>query len=346
MKSRIRKRWQRWINHRIPRRDHQVYSQRNIFILPTAAGVVFGFLLLIMLITAINYQNSLIYLLTFILGAVFVAAMHQTHRNLAGLELTMLSASEGFPGEALPLRLRAEVKGHDALALSLACEDARIDQQHVLQGEPADLSLSLVPSRRGYFRPDRIRIETRFPFGLLKAWSWLRPVSAGIVYPRPLAAPEAASTVQDGDQTLQARSVDGNDHADIRPWREGDMSQRVLWKRFARTGEMVIADWEGEQGSPQWLDYEAFRGVDQEIRLSYLAHQVLERMKSNRAFGLNLPGHRIDPDTGRAHGSRCLKALAVFNLEKPREGDALPFGTRQQDAVKGQKGSLAPGAPS
>lgn len=345
MKSRVRKRWQRWINHRIPRRDHQAYSQRNIFILPTAAGVMFGLLLLIMLITAINYQNSLIYLLTFLLGAVFVAAMHQTHRNLAGLELTMLGGGEGFPGDAVPFRVRAVVNGHDALAISLACEDVRLDQQHVFQGKPADLLLSMVSSKRGYFRPDRIRVETRFPFGLLKAWSWLRPVSAGIVYPRPLVAPEAASRVQDGDQVSRARSIEGNDHADIRPWREGDMSQRVLWKRFARTGEMVIADWEGEQGSPQWLDYEAFQGVDQEIRLSYLAHQVLERMKANRPFGLSLPGHRIDPDIGRAHGSRCLKALATFGLEKPREGDALTFGTRQEDVSRGRRGSAAQGAP-
>ena len=344
MKSQIRKRWQRWINHRIPRRDHQVLTQRNIFILPTGAGVVFGLLLLIMLITGINYQNSLIYLLTFLLGAVFVAAMHQTHRNLAGLELTVLSGGEGFPGESLPFRIRAKANGQDALAISLSCEDARIDQQHVLKTEPADLALSMAPSRRGYFRPDRIRVETRFPFGLLKAWSWLRPVTAGIVYPVPVTAPEATSTVQDGDQTSQTRSVDGNDHADIRPWREGDMSQRVMWKRFARTGEMVIADWEGEQGSPHWLDYEAFRGVDQELRLSYLANQVLERMKASRPFGLNLPGQVIDPDVGRAHGTRCLKALAVFGLEKPREGDSLPYGTRQEDSKYGPQGSSAPGA--
>jgi len=344
MKNRIRKRWQRWVNRRIPRRDQQVFNQRNIFILPTGAGVVFGLLLLVMLITGINYQNSLIYLLTFLLGAVFVAAMHQTHRNLAGLKLTVLGGGEGFPGETIPFRFRAEVSRHDALAISLSCGDESIDQQHVLKAEPADLTLSLICDRRGYFRPERILVETRFPFGLLKAWSWLRPVSSAIVYPRPLPAPDAGSTVQEGEQTSQARSVDGNDHADIRPWREGDMTQRVLWKRFARTGEMVIADWEGEQGSPQWLDYEAFRGVDQELRLSYLTQKVIERMKNRAPFGLSLPGHRIEPDTGMAHGSRCLKALAVFGIEKPREGDSLPFGTRQEDSGSGRKTSSKQGA--
>jgi uncharacterized protein (DUF58 family) len=324
----IRKRWQRWVNKRIPRSDQRAFGQRNIFILPTGAGVVFAALLLIMLITGINYQNSLIYLLTFLLGAVAVAAMHQTHRNLSGLELTLIQAGEGFAGDLIPFRLRAVSPRHDTLALSLACDDVFLDQQHIPAGQQAELNLSVPSCQRGYLQPDRILVETRFPFGLFRAWSWLRPVTSGIVYPNPLSAPEVTSTVQDGEEHSKSRSIDGNDHADIRPWREGDLSQRVQWKRFARTGEMVITDWEGEQGSPHWLDYDAFRGVDRELRLGYLAHQVLERSKSNNRFGLNLPGQVIEPDTGAAHTSRCLKALAVFGLEQPREGGSLPHGTR------------------
>lgn len=324
----VRARWRRWVNRRLPRTDKQVFSQRNIFILPTGAGVVFGVLLLVMLITGINYQNSLIYLLTFLLGAIMVAAMHQTHRNLSGLELTLIQTGEAFAGEPVPFRFRAMSGKYDAVAIALRSGGQTLEQQHVPARQTADLSIALTSTRRGYFRPDRIRVETRFPFGLLKAWSWVRPLSCGIVYPRPVAAPEAVSTVTDGDDQASARSVDGNDHADIRPWREGDLSQRVLWKRYARTGQMVTADWEGEQGCPQWLDFHAFPGVDTELRISYLTAQVLERGSSGTPFGLNLPGQVIDPDSGPAHLTRCLRSLAVFGKEKPREDASVPFGTR------------------
>ena len=115
----VRSRWQRWVNQRIPRADQRIFGQRNVFILPTGAGVVFAGLLLIMLITGINYQNSLIYMLTFLLGAVVVAAMHQTHRNLSGLELTLIQAGDGFAGDTIPFRLRAVSPRHDSLAISL-----------------------------------------------------------------------------------------------------------------------------------------------------------------------------------------------------------------------------------
>ncbi len=327
----VQKQWRRWINLRIPRKDHHVLNQRNIFILPSGAGVVFGLLLLIMLITGINYQNSLIYVLTFLLGAVFVAAMHQTHRNLAGLELAVVQGGEGFPGETILFRIRARAGEREALGLSLQYEGISVDQQHVLVDNSTDILLPVRAGSRGYLRLDRVRVESRFPFGLLTAWSWIRPVTAGIVYPVPVTAPDRHTTVQDDGEVSEARTVEGSDHAEIRPWREGDLSQRVLWKRFARTGEMVIADWEGEQGSPYWLDYDAFPGADQELRLSYLAYQVLERSKSGQLFGLNLPGHVIEPDVGQAHGSRCLKALAVFGKSPPREADQSIHGTRFTD---------------
>ena len=205
-----RSRWQtwvkKWINRRIPRSDVQLLTQRNLFILPTAAGVVFCMLLLIMLITGINYQNSLIYLVTFLLGAVFVGAMHQTHRNLSDLELTLVQAGEGFAGDDILFRLRAAAGKDDAIALTLSDDDFSVRVGHVPAGQSIDIALRVPSAFRGYLRPDQIRIETRFPFGLLKAWSWMRPVSAGLVFPRPIAAPEVISAVDDGDQTATAIS--------------------------------------------------------------------------------------------------------------------------------------------
>ncbi|KAA1175103.1 DUF58 domain-containing protein [Marinobacter salinexigens] len=328
MISQLRSRWQQWVHRRIPRSDNQLLNQKNVFILPTGAGVVFGILLMVMLITGINYQNSLIYLITFLLGAVFVGAMHQTHRNLSGLELTLLQPGEGVAGEDIPFRFRATAGPNDAVAVRLSVDDSVLAPIHISAGQATDVVIPVPSAYRGYLRPDRIRIETRFPFGLLKAWSWMRPASAGIAFPRPLAAPDVLSSVPDGSDADNVRSVEGNDHADLRPWREGDMSQRVMWKRYARSGQMVVADWEGEQGSPHWLDFDAFPGTDHEMRLGYLAYLVGEREKRGGRYGLNLPGRAIDPDSGASHAQRCMRALAVWGEEPPRETLPEPHGTR------------------
>ena len=327
-------RFRQWINRRLPRSDRQTFSQKTIFILPTGAGLVFGLLLLVMLVTGINYQNSLIYLLVFLSGALFVGAMHQTHRNLSGLTLALVSAGEGQAGEQVPFRFRITSGKDDSLALSISAisdgggDTSVAESVHVPAGESRELTLNLPVSRRGYVRPDKVRIETRFPLGLLKAWSWLRPVSPGVAYPRPLVAPDATGTVQETDDNDAPVRVAGQDEADLRPWREGDLSPRIMWKRYARTGQMVVADWEASGGSPHWLDFAAFPGADTELRLSYLAWQVQDRAARGARFGLSLPGEIIEPDTGAQHARRCLYALAIWGQEKPRDEEARSFGTR------------------
>jgi uncharacterized protein (DUF58 family) len=93
---------------------------------------------------------------------------------------------------------------------------------------------------------------------------------------------------------------------------------------------MVVADWEGEQGSPYWLDFNAYPGADHELRLSYLAFLVNERGRSGVRFGLNLPGQIIEPDSGPAHVARCLRVLATWGEERPRDAMAEPHGTRKK----------------
>lgn len=322
IRDKIRQRWQAWIRRRIPRDDQCHLDRRSIFILPTGAGGVFGVLLLVMLLTGINYQNSLIYLLTFLLGALFVSAMHQTHNNLSGLDLAMLKPGEGFAGEAIPFRIRLQA-GHQATAIELGSGSGPLVSLSVPKHELVDSTLQVPSRERGYLLPERVRVETRFPFGLLVAWSWLRPATAAVVYPRPVMPPHSPEGTADGETVEAKQHSQGQDQVELRPWREGDLSARVDWKRYSRSGEMVVADWQGEQGSPQWLDFEGFPGTDHELRLSYLAALILDRDRAGETWGLKLPGLILEPDDGPEHRRRCLRALATWQRTPPGEGAAV-----------------------
>src|SRR5690606_27803990 len=216
LRKNLSNRWHRWINRRIPRSDTQVFSQKDIFILPTGAGLVFGVLLLIMLITGINYQNRLIYLMTFALGAVFVGAMHQTHRNLSGLTLSLTQAGDGTAGDEITFYLRLSAGKDQAAAISLSVEDSCLDGVLVPARESRDVNLRGPSAHRVYLGPGRICQDARFPSGLLNASSWLRPSSAGIAYPRPPVAPDVGSVVEDAAEARSAKPVVGQDNANLR----------------------------------------------------------------------------------------------------------------------------------
>ena len=79
-----------WWQARLPLTDTWQLGQRNVYILPTRAGLMFALTMLVMLLASINYQLNLGYLLTFLLAGSALVGMHMGHANLRGLRLPIL----------------------------------------------------------------------------------------------------------------------------------------------------------------------------------------------------------------------------------------------------------------
>ena len=86
-RHRLRGRLTRWFINRLPRSDQLQLTHRNVYILPTRAGLMLGLTLLLLLVGSINYQLNLGYLLTFLLAGSVVVGMHLCHGNLRGLTM-------------------------------------------------------------------------------------------------------------------------------------------------------------------------------------------------------------------------------------------------------------------
>jgi hypothetical protein len=95
---RLSARFNAWFNARLPLADHHSTGQRNTYILPTGAGVLFGAVLLVLLLASINYQLSLGYALTFLLAGSALAGLHMTHATLRGLQMRLRTGGPAFAG--------------------------------------------------------------------------------------------------------------------------------------------------------------------------------------------------------------------------------------------------------
>jgi hypothetical protein len=104
--SRVGKRFDAWLDRRIPPAQRITLNQANIFIFPTGFGFVFGGLLIILILGAINYQNSLVYGVAFLLGSMFIVTILYTFRNLSGLSIELAEAKTGFVGEDIEFNVR------------------------------------------------------------------------------------------------------------------------------------------------------------------------------------------------------------------------------------------------
>ncbi len=305
----------RWLLKRIPPGPSVRLDQRRIFIMPTAVGMTYLLALLLMLVAGINYQNSLAYALTFLLGAVFVVAILHTWRNLAGLELQAGGAEAGFLGEPARLRVRLESRARLYQAVAVGWPSSGLQRVDVPAGGTCEVELNLPGERRGWLRPGRMRVESRFPLGILVAWSWVDLQLAALVYPRPVEGPPstAPGLAEDECEGTHASGDGIDDYRGLRRWQPGDSRKRLNWKAYSRGQGLLVKDFAALAGEDPLLDLDALDG-DVEARLSQLCHQVLTLSARQQPFALRLGGQHLAAGSGVEHRDRCLRALALFGL--------------------------------
>ena len=104
--ARLRRRFQRWWQARLPLSDTLQLTQRNVYILPTSSGWMLALTLVVLLVASINYQLNLGYLLTFLLAGSAVVGMHLCHANLRGLTLHLKAPEPHFLGTSAAFEIQ------------------------------------------------------------------------------------------------------------------------------------------------------------------------------------------------------------------------------------------------
>lgn len=301
-----------WLKNRIPPARRLRLRHRSVFILPSRAG--FGVLLLfaIMLIGAINYQNSLVYALVFLLGSLFWVSLHHTYRNLAGLELRATGSRSVFAGEAAPFTLTLSARSHDHQSLKLCWPGQQAQRVDVSRGEDTVVTLYHTTERRGWFRPDRLRVETRFPLGWFVAWSLIDLKLQTLVYPQPIEAPlpRAGRGGEGEGEEPQGEGVE--DFQGLRHYQPGDSKRRLDWRAWSRGQGLHSKVFAEPLHNSLWLRLEAAPGADLDQRLGCLAGWILHLEKDGQPYGLDLPGRRHEPGIGEVHRDACLQTLALY----------------------------------
>ena len=317
LRTRLRARYRAWLKRRLPPARTIVLEQKRLFIFPSRPGFLFIGTLLIMLLTAINYQNNLAYGLTFWLAMLFVVAIHFTHGNLMQLTLTAVGAESVYPGQRAEFRIRlscsSKRSGHYSIRLTWPDSEALVD---VPAGEAIEVSLFQTVGGRGWFEPPRLTVESGYPLGLLRCWSFAELAVKALVWPKPIPAP-APTHVRGGDDAVGFSDASGvEDLAGFRDYRVGDSLRHVDWRGLAR-GQQTLQtrQYSAPAREDHWLDWDAFPDAPVELRLSWLCWLALQYDARGDQYGLRLPDEEIPLATGDRHRERVLRALALYGVE-------------------------------
>ena len=315
MPAAVRKRMDHWIALRNPPSEGAIHLyNRRLYILPTRFGYLYAMMLIVLLLAAINYQNSMAYALTFLLTALGIISLWQTHRNLLGLDVDLKTPAPVYQGEHLELcfTLNNPQQNH-RYAVGIQYLNQVPTYTRVEAESEASLCLALPAIQRGLYQPAGFILYTRYPTGLFHAWSWLKFKVPILIYPQPLFDHQLEhSLMQDDNGKTRVDTADGDDFAGLREHRSGESLRHISWKAYAQGRGMLTKTFEGHATPSLWINWEDMSATSIEGKLSQMTALVIQAQLDGRKFGLRLPGIIIDQDTGSAHQAKCLDHLATY----------------------------------
>jgi len=298
-----------------------ILTQRRVFILPTRYGIIFGFLLLLMLTGSINYSLSLGYVLTFLLGTMGIISILHTFRNIAGLSIRPGKSNPVFSGQnacfTICLENMSKVNRH-SIALQLTNNPVSLPRYYDVQTKEITFAKIILPTpRRGLLAPGKVTLFTTFPLGIFRAWSYVELDMHCIVYPNPRSidtTPPTPSLQSTGSGIEYGIGTD--DFIGLRPYHTGDSRRDIAWKVLAREQGLQVKQFSGSAQTELWLDWEDPLITKYEMKtermLSQLTRWVLDAEVRGLSYGLRLPGKTIMPASGDLHQHKCLESLALF----------------------------------
>lgn len=316
-RARWEQRFYRWVDRRTPRALLVKLNRKNLYTFPNLTGLIYLATTFVIWLLGTNYQNNLILGLSYLLVSIFVVSILHAFANLAGISIRFVGARPAFAGDvaAFILELDSTNKaGCDNLELRWPGGETQvITLDH---NEPQQIVVRAPSRQRGYLHPGRLLVQSRFPLGIIRCWTWLNLDATALIYPSPIITDEPHAQASNGREEGGTSQRGGDDFSGLRDYQAGDPIKHIAWKQFAQDKGLFTKEYEAFLSAEKWLDWNSLNHP-QELRLSGLCYWALEYERRQIPYGLNLPGLTLAPAIGEHHQQAVLTALAEFNL--PRE---------------------------
>lgn len=304
----------RWVDKRSPRTHAVRFNRRNLYIFPNLSGSLFLAVIGVIWALGTNYQNNLILAVSYLLISVFVVCIYHTYANMAGISIRCREAQSGFAGDdvGFVLELDAAHK-HGCHHLELRWSSGAPQIVSLPPKESQPLMLWATSTQRGYFRPGRLLVQSHFPLGIIRCWTWVNLDACALIYPSPVPCEEPHSQTEKGHEDGGKVITGGDEFHGLRPYQPGDPIKQIAWKQYAQEKGLFSKEYQHLLSTEKWLDWDSLT-LPTELRLSGLCHWALTYEQQHIPYGLKLPGLTLEPAQGENHHHKVLAALAAFGL--------------------------------
>ncbi len=197
-----------------------------------------------------------------------------------------------------------------------------------------DVTMNLVPLRRGILRFSGVTLARTDVFGLFRAFARVSVPQTVLILPRrypvpPLALPGVLK-YQEGGVALAANVGSSDEFVSLRDYRPGDPLRHIHWRSWARSGRPIVKEFEDEFFVRHALILDTFTTEPQSERLeeavsvaASFACTVLTQESLLDLLFVGPQSYRFTAGRGLAHADQMLEVLAAVGACPSRPFETL-----------------------
>lgn len=296
--------WQDWLTRRFQFKGQKTFTQKDVLIFLYKQGFVYIFLIFITFIAGINYANNLILGFCFLISAILCISFYLTFKQLHGLTISIHVDELGQVGQPLHMHLNIQ-QNHVQQRFLYVRTDAG-EQHFKLTQKQQHFVVQFFPEQRGQYCYPMLQIYSVYPFGLVRAWSyiyhqyfaWVAPISKA--YPTEMRGLAELLNDQDFDEFRE-----------LRHYQQGDSMQAISWKQAARGQGLYLKVFEQQQQERHIsIQYSHMPAASHEEKLSYMMGMLEQAEQLQCTYCLLLPTTELEVGSGPKQFQKAQRLLA------------------------------------
>jgi len=298
----------------------------------TREGWIYFGALIIVVFSAINTSNNLLYIVLSALLAVIVLSGFMSGLNFKSIRTIVRMPSHCYAGEPFPITIQVRNEKTFFPTFSISFEPVRESPFRfstfyvpLIKGmqQISRTELAMLPAR-GHFKLQSVNGSSRYPFGFFRKDRKYSAEAECLCYPEILPKEHMNLEAMDvgGSNERFSRGL-GQDLYMIRDYIPSDSARHVHWKASAKTSTLKTREYAVEEAHRMTIAFDRFgqtRDVDRFERLVSTAASL--------AYHLANDGIEVNFTTDEWHGNKLesiLEYLALVEMsalaERPMTND-------------------------
>lgn len=299
----LKAQFQKWLQQRFQYQHAKLIRQKDVLIFLYQQGYLYVVLIVITFIAGINYANNLILGFCFLISSILCVSFYLTFKQLHQIQVEIIIPELCRVDQVFNVQI--QFKHVHASARYVYVKMGDQCYPFLLKENMQSLTIPLFATHRGQFEIPTVQLQSTYPFGLVRAWTYF--YLDQIVWIAPKAIPSAMQT----SSAQHTGQPDYDEFRELRDYQTGDALQAISWKQAARGQGLYVKQFEDLKDlHVVQIDYARMPSSDHEEKLSLMMALVDECELKQAPYTLTIHAVELAKGVGQQQYLDAQRLLA------------------------------------